>query len=247
MELEEFFAGNKKTAIAYSGGTDSSYLLYAAHKCGADLHPYFVKTAFQPDFELDIAKEIANFLNVPLTVLKADILADKEIVSNPENRCYLCKRNMLSLILRASLKDGCTVLADGTNADDKFDERPGMKALLELGIRSPLREAGLTKERIRCLSKEAGLPTWNISSYSCLATRVRTGVKLTAALLEKLEAAENKLRGAGYADFRIRTDGSSARLIVSRAQLERAMTEETLLCSELEKYFDTASLDREGR
>ncbi|MDO4953418.1 MAG: ATP-dependent sacrificial sulfur transferase LarE [Synergistaceae bacterium] len=247
MELEEFFAKNKKTAIAYSGGTDSSYLLYVARKCGADVQPYFVKTAFQPAFELESAEEIAKLLKMSLTVLEADILADKEIVSNPENRCYLCKRNMLALILNASLKDGCTVLADGTNADDRFDERPGMRALWELGIHSPLCEAGLTKERIRCLSKKAGLPTWNISSYSCLATRVKTGVKLTAALLEKLEAAENELRSAGYADFRIRTDESSARLIVSKTQLERAMSEETLLYSILEKYFDTVSIDSEGR
>ena len=182
-----------------------------------------------------------------MRVLENDVLSDRRIVSNSANRCYFCKKRIFELLISAAVKDGCPIVADGTNADDCFDDRPGMRVLSELGICSPLREAGLCKAEIRSLSKKAGLLTWNMPSYSCLATRVHTGVELSEDLLGRIEMAENVLHSLGYEDFRVRTDGKTACVVVSQEQLERAFAEEDKVVSAVAVYFKTVSLDREGR
>ena len=247
MGLENFFAKNRKFALAFSGGTDSAYLLYAGILYGADVLPYFVKSQFQPVFEFENARRLAEQLKVNLRVLENDVLSDSRIVSNSANRCYFCKKRIFELLISAAVKDGYPIVADGTNADDCFDDRPGMMALSELGICSPLREAGLCKAEIRSLSKKAGLLTWNMPSYSCLATRVKPNVVLSEKLLRRVEISENVLRNLGYEDFRIRTDGKTACVVVSQKQLERAFAEEDKIVSAVAVYFNTVLLDREGR
>ena len=179
MELNDFFKENPRAALAFSGGTDSAYLLYMALKCGAQVRPYYVKTPFQPRFELDDALRLARELGTELTVIEYDILDDGLIAANPADRCYHCKKKLFGLLLRErAANDGFPLIIDGTNASDEAGERPGMRALCELGVRSPLRECGLTKTEIRARSRTAGLFTWDKPAYACLATRVPAGRRI---------------------------------------------------------------------
>ena len=175
MTLEQFFQENPRCALGFSGGVDSAYLLYAGVKAGADIRPYFIKTAFQPSFELADAQKLAEGLGVEVTVLELDALADPRVAANPADRCYFCKQNLFRTLKERAIADGYPVLLDGTNASDEAGDRPGMRALAELSVRSPLRECGLTKAEIRARSREAGLFTWDKPAYACLATRVPAG------------------------------------------------------------------------
>lgn len=193
MNLQEFFTENPRVAIAFSGGVDSSYLLYAALHHGARARAYYVNSAFQPAFELEDARRLAGELNADMKVLPVDVLASEAVTANPPDRCYHCKQMIFRTILAAAEADGFTVLLDGTNASDDAGDRPGMRALRELAVRSPLRECGLTKSDVRRLSREAGLFTWDKPAYACLATRVPAGQPITARDLAVTEAAESYL------------------------------------------------------
>ncbi|MBO5998129.1 MAG: ATP-dependent sacrificial sulfur transferase LarE, partial [Lachnospiraceae bacterium] len=193
MTLNEFFEQNSRAALAFSGGVDSSYLLYAAMQAGADIKAYYVKAQFQPQFEFDDAMKLAEQLGADVRIIYADVLADPEVAANPADRCYYCKRNIFSQILQAAGEDGYRLILDGTNASDRADDRPGMKALKEMEVRSPLRECGLTKAMIRDLSRQAGLFTWNKPAYACLATRIPEGTAITDELLQMTEQAEDYL------------------------------------------------------
>ena len=155
MNLTQFWQANPKAAIAFSGGVDSAYLLYSAVQSGADVKAYYAKTAFQPAFELEDAKKLAAQLGAQMEILTLDVLSVPKVVENPQNRCYYCKTALFSAMTAAAKKDGFTLILDGTNASDEAADRPGMQALRELSVRSPLRECGLTKKEIRRLSKEA--------------------------------------------------------------------------------------------
>ena len=160
MTREQFFRENPKVAVAFSGGVDSAYLLYAASKFDADVKGYYVKTAFQPAFELADAERLAKELRVEFEILPLDILDCKAVTENANDRCYHCKKAMFSAIWEKARQDGYPVLLDGTNASDDAADRPGMAAIRELAVRSPLRECGLTKSEIRYLSEKAGLRTY---------------------------------------------------------------------------------------
>ena len=202
--LRNFFALHKDMALAFSGGTDSAYLLYAAVKCGCNVRAYYVSTPFQPQFELDDAKKLAEELNAPMTVISFDVLALKEVKANPSDRCYYCKNGIFGLILETAAKDGYREIMDGTNASDDAGDRPGMRALRELQVLSPLRECGITKKALREYSRNAGLFTWNKPAYACLATRIPTNVPIEKEMLQKIEAAEHFLSAIGFSDFRVR-------------------------------------------
>ena len=219
MTLNEFFSLVPKPAVAFSGGTDSAFLLWAARECGCDVRAYYVKTAFQPQFELEDARRLASELAVPMTVVEADILAVPEAAANGPQRCYHCKTALFSQLRQAAREDGYTVLLDGTNASDNAGDRPGMRALRELEVRSPLRECGLTKEEVRRRSREAGLFTWNKPAYACLATRIPTGTPITKEDLDRVERAECALEALGFRDFRVRLFHGAARLQVTGEQL----------------------------
>ena len=204
MNLQQFFDQNKKIAVAFSGGVDSAYLLYAAKNAGCDVTAYYAKSEFQPRFEYDDALRLAASLDVKLVTIELSAFADKRITANDSSRCYYCKKLMLGEIIRSANADGYDIIVDGTNASDCEDERPGMKAGAELGIRSPLAMANLSKDEIRKLSKEAGLFTWNKPSYACLATRVRTGDPIVMEDLQITEALEEEIKKIGFVDFRVR-------------------------------------------
>ena len=145
MTLQEFFRENPRVALAFSGGVDSAYLLYAALRNGAQVRAYYVKSAFQPQFELDDAMALAYQLQADVKILELDVLSDPQIAENPANRCYYCKKRIFSAIAKQAAEDGFPVLLDGTNASDDAQDRPGMQALKELNVLSPLRLCGLTK------------------------------------------------------------------------------------------------------
>ena len=247
MTLEQFFQENPRCALGFSGGVDSAYLLYAGVKAGADIRPYFIKTAFQPAFELADAQKLAEGLGVEVTVLELDALADPRVAANPADRCYFCKQNLFRTLKERAIADGYPVLLDGTNASDEAGDRPGMRALAELSVRSPLRECGLTKAEIRARSREAGLFTWDKPAYACLATRVPAGETITADLLARVEGAEDALFRLGYTDFRVRVFHGAARLQLPRGQMERAVREAETIQAALKPYFTPILLDLEGR
>ncbi len=247
MELYDFFVQNPKAALAFSGGTDSAYLLYAAKQAGADVRAYYVKSAFQPRFELEDAKRLAKELRADMRILEVDIFASQTVTANPGDRCYHCKRMIFQAIAGAVREDGYPVLLDGTNASDEEKDRPGMRALRELSVYSPLRECGLTKENIRSLSKKAGLFTWDKPAYACLATRIPTGEEITREKLAATEAAEDYLLSLGFTDFRVRRLGETARLQVPANQLEKALEKREEIVKELKRYYKAVLLDMEAR
>ena len=248
MELSDFFRENPRAALAFSGGTDSAYLLYEALQCGAEVRPYYVKTPFQPRFELDDALRLTKELGTELTVIEYDILNDGLVSANPADRCYHCKKKLFGLLLRErAANDGFSLIIDGTNASDDAGDRPGMRALGELCVRSPLRECGLTKAEIRARSKEAGLFTWDKPAYACLATRVPTGRPIERELLQRVEGAESELFALGFTDFRVRLFHEAARIQLPAAQMAAALERRGDILAKLKKYFDTILLDMETR
>lgn len=247
MTLEAFFKENPKTALAFSGGVDSSYLLYAAMQAGAEVRAYYVKTAFQPEFEYEDAMRLAKQLGAEVTVLRLDALCDPQVAANPANRCYYCKQNIFGSIWRAARADGFSVLLDGTNASDQADDRPGMKALRELKVRSPLREAGLTKAIIREKSRLAGLFTWDKPAYACLATRIPTGETITEEKLTRTEWAESYLMGLGFSDLRVRLLGSCARVQLPKEQQEAFLDRREDILAVLKTRYSGVLLDMEAR
>ena len=247
MELKEFFEKYPRAALGFSGGVDSAYLLYVGKKYGADIRPYFIKTAFQPEFELRDAIRLAKELDVGLTVIRHDILAEERVAENPADRCYYCKSALFHALKKQAMEDGYNVLLDGTNASDEASDRPGMKAIRELEVLSPLRECGLTKGEIRRLSREAGLFTWEKPSYACLATRVPAGNPLTAEILAKIEKGEDTLTAMGFSDFRIRVFHDAARLQLPESQLKLAVQKREELLKILKPHFPTVLLDLETR
>ena len=247
MELKQFFETYPEAAIAFSGGVDSAYLLYAAMKYGKRVKAYYVKTAFQPLFEREDARRLAEELRVEMEVLDVDVLSNPVITANPADRCYHCKKELFSRILRAAGADGFSVLLDGTNASDEASDRPGMRAIAELSVRSPLRECGLTKEEIRRLSREAGLFTHDKPAYACLATRIPTGEAITEKKLQRTEQAEGFLTGLGFRDFRVRSQGMTAKLQITERDLPLLLEHREKIRKELGQYYQSVLLDLEVR
>ena len=247
MELQEFFRQNPRAALGFSGGVDSSYLLYAARQYGAEVQPYYIKTAFQPEFEFEDAKRLCREIGAELTVLELDALADPAVAANPADRCYFCKRALFGTLSRRALADGYTLLLDGTNASDDAGDRPGMRALRELAVRSPLRECGLTKAEIRARSKEAGLFTWDKPASACLAPRIPAGETITAEKLEKTERAETYLFSLGLTDFRVRYFAGAARIQVPEGQVPLVLEKRAEILTELKKDYPAVLLDLEVR
>lgn len=247
MDLKEFFTLNNKAAVAFSGGVDSSYLLYAANEAGTDVRAYYVRSQFQPAFELEDALRIAEYTGTEMKVIEVDVLSDQTVISNPEDRCYHCKRVIMGTIIREASADGYGLVLDGTNASDDTDDRPGTRALKEFGVRSPLRECGLTKPEIRKLAKEAGLSVWNKPAYACLATRIPHGEVITADKLRTTERAESLLYEMGFRDFRVRMRGESALVQVTSEQHEKALAKYSDIAAALSKMYREVIIDDNTR
>ena len=247
VNIKEFFLECPKVAIAFSGGVDSAYLLYAAKQYAKEVKAYYVKSEFQPACELEDAKRLAEELGADLRILPLSVLDLPGVKENPANRCYYCKQGIFAAIWKAAREDGFSVLLDGTNASDDAGDRPGMKALEELSVRSPLRECGLTKAQIRELSKEAGLFTWDKPAYACLATRIRTGETITTEKLAVTEAAEGYLSSLGFRDFRVRMQGKQALLQLREEQWEKLLSCREEVLAELKKHYESVAIDLQAR
>lgn len=247
LKLQEFFVCHPKVAIAFSGGVDSAYLLYAAKQYAEEVRAYYVKSEFQPRFELEDARRLAEELGADMEILQQNILSVPCVRENPPDRCYHCKKALFLTIAEAAGSDGFSVLLDGTNASDEAGDRPGMRALAELSVRSPLRECGLTKSQVRRLSKEAGLFTWDKPAYACLATRIPSGEEITRDKLSATEHAEEFLFSLGFTDFRVRCHNGHGKLQVTEPQLPLLLKHRKAILTRLKEYYKTVSVDLEVR
>jgi len=210
-------AGLKRAVLAFSGGLDSSFLLHAASRAmGEGLIAVTLDTPYAPRAEIAEAAALAGRLGVRHVVLP--VAFPEALRDNPPERCYLCKKTLFTTLRKLATNQGIAHVLDGANLDDLDDYRPGMRALAELGIISPLLAAGIGKDDIRALSREAGLPTWNKPSGACLLTRLPHGTRVTAEDLTRIDTAETWLRGLGFPAVRLRSHGDLARLEVPRDQ-----------------------------
>ena len=235
-------------AVAFSGGVDSTYLLHEAVKAGKEkVTALIMKTPSVPERELDEAVTFCKSRGISFFVLPADPFSAAGFKENGRDRCYICKHFLFSALLEKAKEEGIPFVADGTNADDRKEFRPGLRALKELDIRSPLAEAGLTKKEIRELSEKEGLPTWNKPSFSCLATRFPYGEELTVEKLRRTEAAENLLADLGFTQRRVRVHGDLARIEVLPAEIPLLLERRDMISSRLEELgFLYTTVDLKG-
>lgn len=214
-DLIEYIAGLKKVAIAYSGGVDSTFLVKAAKVAlGDNVIAITINSPYIPDWEIVEAKEIAEEIGVTHVII--DMPMDDSIVNNPNDRCYLCKTLLFSKMVSYAKEHGFNTVMDGTNLDDTKDFRPGLRALKELNVVSPLLECKLTKDDIRKYSKDLGLPTHNKPAYACLMTRIPHNTNVTDEMLRRIEKAEVFIHSLGIKQLRVRTHGDIARIEVAK-------------------------------
>ena len=210
-------------AVGYSGGVDSVFLArIAVDVLGRDsVLAVTGKSDSVPSWMEDTAREVAERFGIPWLEVPTDEVSDPRYAANPSNRCYFCKTELWGRLGEVARGRGLAVVLDGSNADDVGDHRPGAVAAAENGVRSPLLEAGLTKDEIREWSRELGLPTWDQPAAPCLASRLPYGLAVTPERLRQVERAERALRALGFRDFRVRHHGDVARLEVAAAERER--------------------------
>jgi uncharacterized protein len=246
--LEGYLANLEKLAVAFSGGVDSTFLLKVAHMIlGDNVVAITVNGAIHPGWEIESSKEIASRIGVRQILLDMDIFKNENIVTNPPDRCYHCKMAIFSMIKKTAKGYGIKNVADGSNIDDAGDYRPGMRALKELGILSPLRDAGLGKEEIRILSKELGLPTWDKPALSCLATRIPYNTRITEETLSMIEAGEDFLRGLGFSQIRLRHLGNLAKIEVPPEDMMRLLEVREMVVKKLREIgYTYITMDMEG-
>jgi len=224
--------------VGFSGGVDSTLVLRAATEAlGERALAVTVASPIHPRFEVEEARCLARAIGAAHRVVEVDPLADETIKHNPPDRCYHCKRSVFGVLQKIAREEGLPIVVDGSNVDDEGDYRPGMKALAELNVRSPLREVGLGKDEIRELSRELGLPTWDKPALACLATRVPYGEELTPERLRRIEAAEDFLRAMGLRQVRVRDHRDIARIETPADEFAVLMAEEkrTRVVAELQR------------
>lgn len=212
-QLKNRIASAGKAAIAFSGGVDSVFLLYAAKEAlGDQVLALTVSLHAVPRRELQEAEDFCRQHGIRYRIETADEFSIEGFADNPPNRCYLCKKTLFQMMLDAAAAEGFEILMEGSNLDDQGDYRPGLRALQELEIQSPLKETGFTKEEIRKMSRMLGLPTWEKPSMACLASRFVYGERITPEKMAMVEQAEEYLAELGFVQRRVRMHGSLARI-----------------------------------
>lgn len=239
-----------KLAIAFSGGVDSTFLMKVAHDVlGENAVAVTISSLFVTDDELSGAKKFCEDEGIKHVIYKADVLSIPGIYVNPPDRCYICKKAIFTNVGKIVADMWINVVAEGTNVDDDSDYRPGMRAIKELGVRSPLKEAGLTKNEIRQLSHMLSLPTWNMPSAACLASRLAYGEKITGEKLNMVYEAEKYIRSLGFGQFRVRLQSVIARIELSPDDIDRFMDKDirNAVSEKLHNIgFKYVSLDLDG-
>ena len=201
--------------VAFSGGVDSTFLLKACEEAlGENARAVTIISPFIPKWEIEEAKDLMKDINIKHEFIEVQL--DEAIKFNPEDRCYICKTGIFSLIKNYAKENNFNYVLDGTNLDDTKDYRPGIKALRELEIKSPLLENNFTKSDIRIFSKELNLPTWNKPPYACLLSRLPYGSEIKNSELERIEKAETYMMSLGFKEIRVRSHGDLARIEVNR-------------------------------
>jgi pyridinium-3,5-biscarboxylic acid mononucleotide sulfurtransferase len=214
--------------VAYSGGVDSAFLAKVAHDVLGD--QAVAVTAVSPSLPASQrmrAAELARAVGIRHVEIESGEMDDPRYAANPSNRCYFCKSELFERIKDAEAEIGRGVIVYGANVDDLGDFRPGMQAAREAGIRAPLIEAGLTKDRIRSLSRELGLPTWDAPSQPCLSSRIPHGIEVTPERLAMIERAEEAISALGFRQFRVRYHHEVARIEIDPSEMGRLLDEET--------------------
>jgi uncharacterized protein len=226
--LLDLIARRGSAAVAFSGGVDSSFLCHAAAAAlGDKAVAITIVSPMLPKSEIAGAQSVARQIGIEhIFVEEGEI--DEEVAANPKERCYFCKKLEFGAIVEAAGKRGIATVLDGSNMDDLGDYRPGLKALTELEIMSPLREAGLGKAEIRELSRRFGLPTWDKPAFACLASRIPYGERIDREKLARIEKAEEILKAAGFRQFRVRYHGDIARIEVAPEERSRFFDEDLL-------------------
>ena len=235
-------------AIAFSGGVDSTFLVYAAREAlGDGVIAFTVNSPYIPQWEVNEASEWISDIGVRHEIINVSI--PENIKNNPSDRCYLCKKQIFSLLKKEMTKHHISHLLEGTNKDDEGDYRPGMKALEELEVLSPLRYVGFSKEEIREASRSMKLPTWNKPAYACLLTRIPYDTEITEEELERIEAGEKHLFALGFKGARLRSHARVARIELQQDHFEKIFVAETrnLIIEKLKSVgYQFVCLDLEG-
>ena len=222
--LEAALRGLPSLIVAYSGGVDSAYLAYAAHRAlGAGALSVTADSPSYPERHRALALRLAREVGFNHLVIQTAEMARAEYRANPANRCYYCKHELYTHLSAIARERGIPVIADGSNADDRGDYRPGRQAAREFAVRSPLDEAGLTKNEIRELSRRAGLPTWDEPASACLSSRIPYFSEVTGEKLRMIERAENVLHDLGFRICRVRHHDTIARLELGQGEIARAL------------------------
>lgn len=225
--LQDLLRSYGNVAIAYSGGVDSSLLSYVAHEALGDNAVSLTADApVVPRSEFADSQAFCKRYGIRQVICHPNPIMMEEVRFNAPSRCYACKKVLFSSLFEEAAKLGVETIADGSNLDDLGDYRPGLKALEELQVKSPLREAGFTKADIRALSRELGLPTWSKQSNACLATRFPYGTEITAEKLSIVDKAESALSGMGFNQLRVRVHNDIARIEVPAEQIETLLRDE---------------------
>ena len=238
-------------ALAFSGGVDSSLLLKMACDCageqGTKVYAVTFQTRLHPPCDLEAAKKIAEELKAEHVILQVDELEMEEICYNPENRCYLCKKNLFGHLKKFADEKGIPCLMDGTNEDDLHVYRPGLRAVKELGIRSPLLELGMTKRKVRALAAEYGISVADRPSAPCLATRFPYGTALCVERMRQVDEGERFLRELGFYNVRLRAHGDTARIEVDRRDMGKLLEHAQEIAERIRSLdFSYVTLDLEG-